>query len=152
MFLDRDDSALALDFETRMACKQTREMFVLSTAAADLTSSLSFQHLWRPRRAAKHLPGRGAALPAGGHHRGDPEELQLLLLLHPLLHGSLRLQQGPSRQRRVRLRPQLLMSTPRPRAFSGARRAHTQEDQGMFQQLLCWDITAQVWVKNLKLN
>lgn len=69
-----------------------------------------FQHLRGPGGAAKHLPDRGAALAAGGDHRGDPEELHLLLLLGALHYGPLPEHQGPRGQRRVRLGPQLLVA------------------------------------------
>lgn len=68
-----------------------------------------FQHLRGPRRAAKRLPGRGAALAAGGDHRGDPQKLHLHLLLGALHHGPLRELQGPCGQRRVGLGSQLII-------------------------------------------
>lgn len=68
-----------------------------------------FQHLRGPRRAAKRLPGRGAALTAGGDHRGDPQKLHLLLRLGALHHGPLPDLQGPCGQRWVWLGSQLVI-------------------------------------------
>lgn len=79
------------------------------TIVADLTVArlcLLSQYLRGPRRAAQHLPGRGATHPGGGYNRGDPKELLLFLLLH----DSLLCQQSPHWQRWVRLGPQLFIN------------------------------------------
>ena len=85
-------------------------LYIVLVSNRELRLFASRQNLRRPGRATQRLQGRGAALPAGGGLRRDPEELPLLPLLHaPLL---LRLQDAGRQQCGVGLWPQLVLSRP----------------------------------------
>lgn len=116
-------------FQARNCHNALRHQFT-QTSVPDWCSSCFLQYLWGPRRAVKHLQSRRATLAAGGYHRGDLKELHLFLLLHSLLHGSLRCLQGPCRQCWVWFWPQLLINDPQvPWKDLNIADTHTKEDQ-----------------------